>query len=242
MPEHEFSRRPQVIPATGAGSPKGRRLGAKVGAALGALALTGAGFFAGTAVGHESASTEAATEVAYDQALFGSSSLDAGSLGSLAPADETSEAGETDGTGATESEATGRDADAAPARPNPESGEGSSEGRTSYAVRGDVVQLEDEDVLVCATGNGFGMSHIGTTLAEGVDGETTRAESEHLCGDAFRLVGALFVADPAGDDMLSAPRDVNAAGHAYQCRPIADEVLRCTAEDGTMATLWSAAP
>ena len=121
-----------------------------------------------------------------------------------------------------------------------EAGTGSG-GRTGYAVRGDVIEIEGEDVLVCATGNGFGLSHIGVTLAAGADGDATRAESERLCADAFRVTGALVVGDPGGD-LLATERDVRVGDRAYQCRPAAEKVLRCTAEDGTIVTLWSAAP
>ena len=108
-------------------------------------------------------------------------------------------------------------------------------------MQGDVIEIEGEDVLVCLTGNGFGLSHVGVTLEAGADGDATAADSERLCADALRLTGALIMADGDGD-LLGTARDVNAAGHAYRCRPVAEKVLRCTAEDGSIVTLWSAEP
>lgn len=247
MSDKIIARQSAVIPAaegTGGGRRKARTV---VGAALGALVLAGGGFFAGAAVGQNSGGTDDAAEVAYESIFFGSSSLGSSSLGSSSgrdgaaadpdgdagadAADRSTDGAQADGTVGTEAET---------ASPDPDSGEGSS-GRTGYAVQGDVIEIEGEDVLVCLTGNGFGLSHVGVTLEAGADGDATRAESEHLCADALRLTGALIMGN-AGEDLLATARDVNAAGHAYQCRPVAEKVLRCTAEDGTMVTLWSAAP
>lgn len=248
MSDKIIARQSAVIPAA-EGTRGGRRKARTVvGAALGALVLAGGGFFAGAAVGQNSGGTDDAAEVAYESIFFGSSSLGSSSLGSSsgrdgAAADPDGDAGadaasdrspdvaEADGAAGAEAET---------ASPDPDSGEGSS-GRTGYAVQGDVIEIEGEDVLVCLTGNGFGLSHVGVTLEAGADGDATRAESEHLCADALRLTGALIMGN-AGEDLLATARDVNAAGHAYQCRPVAEKVLRCTAEDGTMVTLWSAAP
>ncbi len=242
MSDHIIARQSTVVPATHAG--RGRRKATTVvGAALGALVLAGGGFLAGAAIGHDAgmsddASDAAATEAAYDPAFFGSlspsgsSSLGGAQAREDAPADRSAGAGAgTDGEEKMEAESA-----------SPEAGASTgSSGRTGYAVQGDVIEIEGENVLVCATGNGLGLSHIGVTLEAGADGEATRAQSEHLCSDAFRLTGALLL-EARGDELLSAPRDVNAAGHAYQCRPAAEKVLRCTAEDGTIVTLWSAAP
>lgn len=238
MSDHIIARQSTVVPAMHAG--RGRRKATTVvGAALGALVLAGGGFLAGAAIGHDAgvsdgASDAAATEAAYDPAFFGSlSSSGSSSLGGAqareeVPADRSAGAEAGAGEGAESA--------------SPEAGAATgSSGRTGYAVQGDVIEIEGENVLVCATGNGLGLSHIGVTLEAGADGEVTRAQSEHLCGDAFRLTGALLL-EARGDELLSVPRDVNAAGHAYQCRPAAEKVLRCTAEDGTIVTLWSAAP
>lgn len=247
MSDKIIARQSAVIPAaegTGGGRRKARTV---VGAALGALVLAGGGFFAGAAVGQNSGGADDAAEVAYESVFFGSSSLGSSSLGSSsgrdgAAADPGGDAGADAADRATDvAEADGAaGAEAETASPEPDSGEGSS-GRTGYAVQGDVIEIEGEDVLVCLTGNGFGLSHVGVTLEAGDAGDATRAESEHLCADALRLTGALIMGN-AGEDLLATARDVNAAGHAYQCRPVAEKVLRCTAEDGTMVTLWSAAP
>lgn len=224
-----IARKPAVISAAD-GVDGGRRTARTVvGAVLGALVLAGGGFFVGAAVGQNSGGADDASEVAYESTFFGSSSF-----GSSAPG---SSAGR-DGGGAGDAGAGGADSPS----PTPESGTGNSV-RTGYAVQGDVIEIEGEDVLVCLTGNGFGLSHVGVTLEAGVDGDATAADSERLCADALRLTGALIMADGDGDgDLLGTARDVNAAGHAYQCRPVAEKVLRCTAEDGSIVTLWSAEP
>lgn len=236
MSDKIIARQSAVIPAaegTGGGRRKARTV---VGAALGALVLAGGGFFAGAAVGQNSGGADDASEVAYESVFFGSSSLGSSSLGSAsgrdgAAADRATDVAEADGAAGAEAET---------ASPEPDSGEGSS-GRTGYAVQGDVIEIEGEDVLVCLTGNGFGLSHVGVTLEAGADGDATAADSERLCADALRLTGALIMANGDGD-LLGTARDVNAAGHAYQCRPVAEKVLRCTAEDGAIVTLWSAEP
>ena len=233
MSDHITTRQSTVIPATvtsaaeGRGG-RGRRKAATVAcAALGALALAGGGFLAGAAVGRDSGPAD----VAYESVFFGSSSLGLSSGSSSAPGEEG---------GVKDAPADGAESADPAAAPEPEAGTGSG-GRTGYAVRGDVIEIEGEDVLVCATGNGFGLSHIGVTLAAGADGDATRAESERLCADAFRVTGALVVGDPGGD-LLATERDVRVGDRAYQCRPAAEKVLRCTADDGSMVTLWSAAP
>lgn len=235
MSDKIIARQSAVIPAaegTGGGRRKARTV---VGAALGALVLAGGGFFAGAAVGQNSGGADDAAEVAYESVFFGSSSLGSSSLGSSSgrdgAADRATDVAEADGAAGAEAET---------ASPEPDSGEGSS-GRTGYAVQGDVIEIEGEDVLVCLTGNGFGLSHVGVTLEAGADGDATAADSERLCADALRLTGALIMANGDGD-LLGTARDVNAAGHAYQCRPVAEKVLRCTAEDGAIVTLWSAEP
>ena len=249
MSDHITTRQSTVIPATvtsaaeGRGG-RGRRKAATVAcAALGALALAGGGFLAGAAVGRDSGPAD----VAYESVFFGSSSLGLSSGSSSAPGEEggvkdaPAEAPAGDGVADRSADAADGAESADPAAaPEPEAGTGSG-GRTGYAVRGDVIEIEGEDVLVCATGNGFGLSHIGVTLAAGADGDATRAESERLCADAFRVTGALVVGDPGGD-LLATERDVRVGDRAYQCRPAAEKVLRCTADDGSMVTLWSAAP
>ena len=229
-----IARKPAVISAAD-GVVGGRRTARTVvGAVLGALVLAGGGFFVGAAVGQNSGGADGASEVAYESTFFGSSSSgsSAGREGGAADADGDS----GDGAGAGNTGAGGADSPS----PTPESGTGSS-GRTGYAVQGDVIEIEGEDVLVCLTGNGFGLSHVGVTLEAGADGDATAADSERLCADALQLTGALIMAGSDGD-LLGTARDVNAAGHAYQCRPVAEKVLRCTAEDGSIVTLWSAEP
>ncbi|MBP2331657.1 hypothetical protein [Corynebacterium freneyi] len=234
-----IARKPAVISAAD-GVDGGRRTARTVvGAVLGALVLAGGGFFVGAAVGQNSGGADDASEVAYESTFFGSSSSGSSAPGSSAgrdggAADADGDSG--DGGGAGDAGAGGADAPS----PTPESGKGSS-GRTGYAVQGDVIEIEGEDVLVCLTGNGFGLSHVGVTLEAGADGDATAADSERLCADALRLTGALIMADGDGD-LLGTARDVNAAGHAYRCRPVAEKVLRCTAEDGSIVTLWSAEP
>lgn len=237
MSDKIIARQSAVIPAvegTGGGRRKARTV---VGAALGALVLAGGGFFAGAAVGQNSGGADDASEVAYESVFFGSSSgrdgaaADPGGDAGADAADRATDVAEADGAAGAEAET---------ASPEPESGTGSG-GRTGYAVQGDVIEIEGEDVLVCLTGNGFGLSHVGVTLEAGADGDATAADSERLCADALRLTGALIMANGDGD-LLGTARDVNAAGHAYQCRPVAEKVLRCTAEDGAIVTLWSAEP
>lgn len=229
-----IARKPAVISAAD-GVDGGRRTARTVvGAVLGALVLAGGGFFVGAAVGQNSGGADDASEVAYESTFFGSSSSGSSAPGSSAgreggTADANGDSGDVAGAGGADSPS-----------PTPESGKGSS-GRTGYAVQGDVIEIEGEDVLVCLTGNGFGLSHVGVTLEAGADGDATAADSERLCADALRLTGALIMADGDGD-LLGTARDVNAAGHAYQCRPVAEKVLRCTAEDGSIVTLWSAEP
>ncbi len=229
-----IARKPAVISAAD-GVDGGRRTARTVvGAVLGALVLAGGGFFVGAAVGQNSGGADDASEVAYESTFFGSSSSGSSAPGSSAgrgggTADADGDSGDGAGAGGADSPS-----------PAPESGKGSS-GRTGYAVQGDVIEIEGEDVLVCLTGNGFGLSHVGVTLEAGADGDATAADSERLCADALRLTGALIMAN-GDDDLLGTARDVNAAGHAYQCRPVAEKVLRCTAEDGSIVTLWSAEP
>lgn len=228
-----IARKPAVISAAD-GVDGGRRTARTVvGAVLGALVLAGGGFFVGAAVGQNSGGADDASEVAYESTFFGSSSSGSSAPGSSAGREVG--AADADG-GAGDAGAGGADSPS----PTAESGTGSS-GRTGYAVQGDVIEIEGEDVLVCLTGNGFGLSHVGVTLEAGADGDATAADSERLCADALRLTGALIMADGDGD-LLGTARDVNAAGHAYQCRPVAEKVLRCTAEDGSIVTLWSAEP
>lgn len=235
-----IARKPAVISAAD-GVDGGRRTARTVvGAVLGALVLAGGGFFVGAAVGQNSGGADDASEVAYESTFFGSSSSGSSAPGSSAgreggAADADGGAADAD-AGAGNTGAGGADSPS----PTAESGTGSS-GRTGYAVQGDVIEIEGEDVLVCLTGNGFGLSHVGVTLEAGADGDATAADSERLCADALRLTGALIMADGDGD-LLGTARDVNAAGHAYQCRPVAEKVLRCTAEDGSIVTLWSAEP
>lgn len=114
-------------------------------------------------------------------------------------------------------------------------------GREAYAVRGDVVEIAGENVLVCATGDGFGVSHLGATPAAGADAEATRTGGEPMCADASGVAGALM-SEQQGGDLLSAERNVTVGGREYRCLPVADKVLRCTADDGALITLWSAAP
>ena len=187
-----------------------------------------------TTTGQNSGGADDASEVAYESTFFGSSSSGSSAPGSSAgrgggPADADGDSG----AGAGDAGAGGADSPS----PTSESGTGSS-GRTGSAVQGDAIEIEGGD-----TGNGFGLSHVGVTLEAGADGDATAADSERLCADALRLTGALIMADGDGDgDLLGTARDVNAAGHAYQCRPVAEKVLRCTAEDGSIVTLWSAEP
>lgn len=224
-----IARKPAVISAAD-GVAGGRRTARTVvGAVLGALVLAGGGFFVGAAVGQNSGGADDASEVAYESTFFGSSSSGSSAGRGGGTADADGDSGDVAGAGGADSPS-----------PTPESDAGSS-GRTGYAVQGDVIEIEGEDVLVCLTGNGFGLSHVGVTLEAGADGDATAADSERLCADALRLTGALIMADGDGD-LLGTARDVNAAGHAYQCRPVAEKVLRCTAEDGSIVTLWSAEP
>lgn len=228
-----IARKPAVIAAAD-GVDGGRRTAwTVVGAVLGALVLSGGGFFVGASVGQNSGGADDASEVVYESTFFGSSSSGSSAPGSSAGRDGG--AADADGDSG-DGGAGGADSPS----PTPEAGTGSS-GRTGYAVQGDVIEIEGEEVLVCLTGNGFGLSHVGVTLEAGADGDATAADSERLCADALQLTGALIMANGDGD-LLGTARDVNAAGHAYQCRPVAEKVLRCTAEDGAIVTLWSAEP
>ncbi|MFC3850402.1 hypothetical protein ACFORJ_09540 [Corynebacterium hansenii] len=259
MSDHTIARQSTVIPAAaGHDGGRRRRVRAAVGAVAGVMVLVGGGFFAGVAAGQQSAGgDDRAAEVDYRSALFGSSlpgSLPGSSSSgpSSAGGDESAgaedsaapgEAGRGEAGPRESGQAAGDPGDAAgetTAAPDPGAARGSG-GRTGFALRGDVIEIEGEDVLVCATGNGFGMSHIGVTLSEGADADATRAESDRLCADALRVMGALVLAN-RGEDLLGTERDVEAAGRTYRCRPVAEKVLRCTGDDGSVVTLWSAAP
>lgn len=120
--------------------------------------------------------------------------------------------------------------------------DGSSE--RDWVLQGDIIEIADEEVLVCATGNGFGISHIGTTLSEDADGEATRAEKDRLCATAFTVVGGLVLSGADQGSMLEEERDVAIGATSATCVPVEDEdkVLRCTANDDSLVTVWSVAP
>ncbi len=262
MSDHTIARQSTVIPAAaGHDGGRRRRVRAAVGAVAGVMVLVGGGFFAGVAAGqHSAGGDDRAAEVEYQSALFGSSlpgSLPGSSSGpSSAGGDESARAedpaapgeigrreagpGESGQAAGAPGDTAGDAAGETTAAPDPGAARGSG-GRTGFALRGDVIEIEGEDVLVCATGNGFGMSHIGVTLAEGADADATRAESDRLCADVLRVMGALVLSN-RGEDLLGTERDVEAAGRTYRCRPVAEKVLRCTGDDGSVVTLWSAAP
>lgn len=109
-----------------------------------------------------------------------------------------------------------------------------------YAIQGDVVDIAGEAVYVCATGNGYGLSHVGATLLKGADAEATRAESARLCGTALRVAGAVVVANGARSELLTTPRIIESGGR-YECNPVEPGVLRCAADDGSLFTLWDVA-
>ena len=117
-------------------------------------------------------------------------------------------------------------------------------GERDWVLQGDVIEIAGEEVLVCATGNGFGISHIGTTLSEDADGEATRAEKDRLCATAFTVVGGLVLSGAGQGSMLEEERDVAIGATSATCVPVEDEdkVLRCTANDDSLVTVWSVAP
>ena len=117
-------------------------------------------------------------------------------------------------------------------------------GERDWVLQGDVIEIAGEEVLVCATGNGFGISHIGTTLSEDADGEATRAEKDRLCATAFTVVGGLVLSGAGQGSMLEEKRDVAIGATSATCVPVEDEdkVLRCTANDDSLVTVWSVAP
>lgn len=109
-----------------------------------------------------------------------------------------------------------------------------------YAVQGDVVDIAGEAVYVCATGNGYGLSHVGATLMKSAGAEATRAESARLCATALRVASAVVVANGSRSELLTTPRIIESGGR-YECNPAEPGVLRCGAEDGSLFTLWDVA-
>lgn len=247
-------------PARGLRGAASRRPKLIAGAVLSALLLASSGFLAGVAVGNGGGANGGIIPASL------SSSLDLGSIS----ADDVAgyrDAGSSDGAGAGDAEgaaeaATGEDGiagvtgeagadDAADGTGETsdgadESGATAGSSRRGRVLRGDVLEIDGEQVLVCATGNGYGISHIGTTLRPGATPEETRADSDRLCATAYKVVGGLLLSG-SGDkgSLLREERSVSVAGTSAECRPSgepSEKTLRCEADDESLVTVWSVAP
>lgn len=271
MSSPRIPQQPQVIPAGNAGrdgvdggarGPAGffrKRKGVfRSALALSVVALFGAGYFAGQVLPMGGAG--APGDVGDIPLAAGSSSMLPGSVGADQIGGGAGGAGDRDadrdaGRGsdrAADRASGGRDGTPAtiggddrgdrPSGGTGNGGAGSSE--RDWVLQGDVVEIAGEDVLVCATGNGFGISHIGTTLREGADGEATRAEKDRLCATAFTVVGGLVLSGSGEGSMLREERDVAVGATTATCKPVENEekVLRCVAGDDSLVTVWSVAP
>lgn len=231
--------------------------------ALSVVALFGAGYFAGQVlpVGGDGARDLGAIPMVAGSSSLLPGSISADQIGRSADdrdADSGRSADAAQDRAATDRAAANRDpdrsagADDRPATIGGDDADRTTGGRATadgsserdWVLQGDVIEIAGEEVLVCATGNGFGISHIGTTLSEDADGEATRAEKDRLCATAFTVVGGLVLSGAGQGSMLEEERDVAIGATSARCVPVEDEdkVLRCTANDDSLVTVWSVAP
>lgn len=231
--------------------------------ALSVVALFGAGYFAGQVlpVGGDGARDLGAIPMVAGSSSLLPGSISADQIGRSADdrdADSGRSADAAQDRAATDRAAANRDpdrsagADDRPATIGGDDADRTTGGRATadgsserdWVLQGDVIEIAGEEVLVCATGNGFGISHIGTTLSEDADGEATRAEKDRLCATAFTVVGGLVLSGAGQGSMLEEERDVAIGATSATCVPVEDEdkVLRCTANDASLVTVWSVAP
>lgn len=231
--------------------------------ALSVVALFGAGYFAGQVlpVGGDGARDLGAIPMVAGSSSLLPGSISADQIGRSADdrdADSGRSADAAQDRAATDRAAANRDpdrsagADDRPATIGGDDADRTTGGRATadgsserdWVLQGDVIEIAGEEVLVCATGNGFGISHIGTTLSEDADGEATRAEKDRLCATAFTVVGGLVLSGAGQGSMLEEERDVAIGATSATCVPVEDEdkVLRCTANDDSLVTVWSVAP
>lgn len=231
--------------------------------ALSVVALFGAGYFAGQVqpVGGDGARDLGAIPMVAGSSSLLPGSISADQIGRSADdrdADSGRSADAAQDRAATDRAAANRDpdrsagADDRPATIGGDDADRATGGRATadgsserdWVLQGDVIEIAGEEVLVCATGNGFGISHIGTTLSEDADGEATRAEKDRLCATAFTVVGGLVLSGAGQGSMLEEERDVAIGATSARCVPVEgeDKVLRCTANDDSLVTVWSVAP
>ncbi len=127
-------------------------------------------------------------------------------------------------------------------RPNP-AGNSAIPGMP-VALQGQVVRMVDEDVYVCATGNGYGFSHVGVTKFAGASGEETKADALSLCMKAMRISGALVAAkapeSPEDSVLVDPPRSLY-GNYTAQCKRVADDVVRCETPEKELITIWDVA-
>ncbi|WP_448852802.1 hypothetical protein [Corynebacterium sp. 335C] len=108
-------------------------------------------------------------------------------------------------------------------------------------LSGEVIQFRGEQVLVCATGDGRGVSHVGVTAEAGATGARTAADEPALCDIATDVTGALMERAGDGPVDLSSPAEVDAAGRHATCEPLDPGIMRCTVDGGALVTIWSEA-
>lgn len=116
-------------------------------------------------------------------------------------------------------------------------------------LTGEVVSFRGEQVYVCATGDGHGVSHLGVTAFPGATGAQTTAKLPGLCDTAAGVLHELFATVGDGDVDLGAPVTVTAQGRRAECAPIGDGIMRCTVQpaegvpekETPLVTVWDVA-
>ncbi|MEJ6020369.1 hypothetical protein [Corynebacterium sp. H113] len=133
-----------------------------------------------------------------------------------------------------------RPSPSAPAEPQPNDGSPQS----PMVLQGDFADVAGERVLVCATGNGAGISHVGVTASPGAPEGDTQRDAAKLCSTAYRVMGALLASDmanaPGHEGILARDHRFDAGGPA-ECKPAGEATLRCETSEGPLVTIWSVA-
>ncbi len=124
-----------------------------------------------------------------------------------------------------------------------DAGAGDSAEGQSMILAGEVVQFHGEHVLVCRTGDGHGVSHLGVTAHHGATGAQTAAEEPALCGLASDVLAALMERAGDGDVDLASTAIFDVDGRHVRCEPIGRGAMRCAVDGdgGPLVTVWDEA-
>lgn len=130
----------------------------------------------------------------------------------------------------------------APAKDGDAAAGDSAEG-PSMILAGEVVQFHGEHVLVCRTGDGHGVSHLGVTAHHGATGAQTAAEEPALCGLASDVLATLMERAGDGDVDLASTAIFDVDGRHVRCEPIGRGAMRCAVDGdgGPLVTVWDEA-